>query len=446
MKEKLEIFTSLFKGRQDVFAIRWEKDHKSGYVPAYDMNWDEFRKHKEKGGSLKDFANKKYATLTDTRLMNHLAGKEIIGIYPLLQDNTSWFIVADFDETISKHKSWITECRRFIDKCEKHLLPVYLERSRSGTGGHVWLFFENAYPAIKSRKIFNHLLASCGIVSDKNSSFDRLFPNQDFHSGKELGNLIALPLQKKSCESQNSWFINPLTGEYFADQWELLNNIQKVSTIHLDELYKQITHKGSDNINEAIIENQHADKLHIILDNYILLSKNGLPNLMLRYLRDNLNFINTEYLVKKSTGKNTFGAEKYFENLDEKEGNLVIPRGFIGSLVRYCREQNIDYFLEDKRLKLESVDFHCSASLYPFQQAAVDVTDKKDFGVIVSSPGSGKTIMGLSIIASKRQPALIIVHRKQLFDQWVERIQSFLGIYYHFILCFYHIATINNYR
>ena len=110
MKDKLEIFKSLFKGRQDVFAIRWEKDNKSGYAPAYVMNWVEFRVHKEKGGSLKDFANKKYATLTDTRLTNHLAGKEIIGIYPLLQDNTSWFIAADFDETISKNKSWFNAC------------------------------------------------------------------------------------------------------------------------------------------------------------------------------------------------------------------------------------------------------------------------------------------------------------------------------------------------
>ena len=428
MKDKLEIFKSLFKGREDVFAIRWEKDNKCGYVPAYDLNWDEFRKHKKKGGSLKDFTNKRYAALMDTRLINHLSGKEIIGIYPLLQDNTSWFIAADFDETISKNKSWITECRGFIDKCKKHLLPVYLERSRSGSGGHVWLFFENAYPAIKSRKIFNHLLSSCGIVSDKNSSFDRLFPNQDYHSGKEMGNLIALPLQKKSSENQNSCFINPLTEEAFADQWEFLRNVQKVSTIHLDELYKQVIDKGSNNSNEAIIKNQHADKLHIVLDNNILFSKSSLPNLMLRYLRDNLNFINTEYLIKKSTGKNTFGTEKYFTNLDHQADNLIIPRGFIGSLVRYCRVQKIDYFLEDKRIKAEPVDFHFSASLYPYQQAAVDVTDKKDFGVIVSSPGSGKTIIGLSLIARKQQPALIIVHRKQLFDQWIERIQSFLRI------------------
>lgn len=429
MKDKLQIFKSLFKGREDVFAIRWAKENKNGYMPAYNLNWEEFRKHKESGGSLKDFTNKSYAILNDTRLINHLSGKEIIGIYPLLPDNTSYFIAADFDETSSKSKNWINECTRFIDECEKNQLPVYLERSRSGSGGHVWLFFENAYPALKSRKIFYHLLAASHIVSDKNSSFDRIFPNQDYHSGKELGNLISLPLQKRAWENQNSCFINPITEAAFADQWDFLNKVKKVSTINLDELYKQITDKGRNKINGAgITKTLSIDKVHIVLDNYIFLSKNNLPNIMIRYLGDNLNFINNEYFVKKSAGKNTFGTEKYFKTLVDEHNNLVIPRGFTGSLVRYCKEQNIDYFLEDKRVKAEPVDFHCSASLYPFQEVAVNVTDKKDFGVIVSPPGSGKTIMGLSIITHKRQPALIIVHRKQLFDQWIERIQSFLGI------------------
>ncbi len=429
MQDNLEIFKSLFKGRRDVFAIRWEKDNKSGYVPAYDLNWDEFKKHKENGGSLKDFANKRYAPLTDVRLGNHLSGKEVIGIYPLLPDNTSWFIAADFDETISKNKSWIIECRLFLKECEKYQLPVYLERSRSGSGGHVWLFFENPYPAMKSRKIFKYLLTSCSTASTKDSSFDRLFPNQDYHSGKELGNLIALPLQKRAFENRNTCFIDPLTEQSFADQWKFLSEVKKVSTVYMDELYKQVINESQSHVGETdLVKRQPKDKLHITLDNYIILSKERAPNLLLRYLKDNLNFRNTEYIVKKSNSKNNFGTERYFKSLDDQGDNLVFPRGFIGKLIRYCREQNIDYFLEDKRVKLEQVEYNFSASLHPYQQVAVDITDKKDFGVIVSPPGSGKTIMGLAIVAVKQQPALIIVHRKQLFDQWIERVQSFLGI------------------
>ena len=133
-------------------------------------------------------------------------------------------------------------------------------------------------------------------------------------------------------------------------------------------------------------------------------------------------------LLKKRTGRNTYGTQMYFETVEEKENTIVMPRGIIGRLLRYCNEQKIAYRLEDKRTKLEPVKFTSSISLHDYQQEAVEITNKKDFGVIVAPPGAGKTVMGLEIVARKQQPALIIVHRKQLFDQWVDRIQSFLGI------------------
>jgi hypothetical protein len=158
--ELIKVFFTLFRGREDVFAIRWEKDGKSGYMPAYDLNWEEFSKHKARGGTLKDFPDKPYARLTEKRIINHLSGKEVIGVYPLLSDNSSWFIVADFDESLSSKKSWMEECLLFMEFCKVHQIPSYLERSRSGKGGHVWIFFESNYSAAKSRKIINILLNS----------------------------------------------------------------------------------------------------------------------------------------------------------------------------------------------------------------------------------------------------------------------------------------------
>ncbi len=431
MQQNLDLFKSLFKGREDVFAIGWERDGKSGYMPAYNLDWDQFKMHKAKGGTLKDFKNKHYAPLTDQRMLNHLSGKEIVGVYPLLQDNTSWFIAADFDQSTAKTKCWIDECRTFMLECEKHNLPVYLERSRSGTGGHVWMFFGEPYPAFKSRDLFIHLLKSSGVISevDKNSNFDRLFPNQDAHTGKGLGNLVALPLQRKAMEKGNCCFVHQENLESFPDQWLFLTAIQKVKTKMLDELYEVlIVTKPTNSAGETAIANSLNGDLPIILDNQVVLPRLSLNPLVSKYLKENFNFMNVEYLIKKRAGQNTFGTEMYFETVVQKENSIVMPRGVIGKLLRYCNEHKIAYRLEDKRIKHEPVRFKSSISLYDYQQEAVEVANKKDFGVIVAPPGSGKTVMGLEIVALKQQPTLIIVHRRQLFDQWVDRIQSFLGI------------------
>jgi superfamily II DNA or RNA helicase len=433
--EQIQLFQSFFKGREDVFAIRWEKESKSGYMPAYDLDWNAFSQHKANGGTLKDFPNKQFAKLTEQRIANHLNGKEVIGLYPLLEDNTSWFIVADFDESISSKKTWVDECRIFMDACKKKELPAYLERSRSGKGGHVWIFFDETFPAFKSRKIVLDILENVGIISpfDKNSNYDRLFPNQDYHSGKGLGNLIALPFQQRALLNSNSCFIDEQTLLPFENQWEFLQNMQRVSVQHLDTLYNSISIEKGEVKTITQKEYPISEGLQIVLSNQIRIARSNLDAELKTFLRDNLNFINSDYIIKKKLGKNTFGTTSYFKMLDEKDGFVLLPRGFIGKLLRFCNEQKIIFTLIDERKKLSEVNFNFKASLFEQQQETVNATDKKEIGIIVAPPSSGKTIMGLSIVANKKQPTLIIVHRKQLFDQWIERIQSFLGIAEPFI-------------
>jgi superfamily II DNA or RNA helicase len=432
---QIQLFQSFFKGREDMFAIRWEKESKSGYMPVYDLDWNAFSLHKTNGGTLKDFPNKKFTKLTEQRIVNHLNGKEVIGLYPLLEDNTSWFIVADFDESISSKKTWIEECRIFMDACKKKELPVYLERSRSGKGGHVWIFFYEPFPAFKSRKIILDILESVGIISpfDKNSNYDRLFPNQDYHSGKGLGNLIALPFQQKAIVNNNSCFIDEQTLEPIENQWEFLQNMQRVSVQHLDTLYNSISIEKEEVKTITQKDYPKSNDLKIVLSNQICIARNNLPAELITFLIEKLNFINSDYIIKKKLGKNTFGTISYFKMLEEKDGFVLLPRVFIGKLLRFCNEQKIIYTLIDERKKLSEVNFNFKVSLFDYQQVAVNATDKKDIGIIVAPPSSGKTIMGLSIVANKKQSTLIIVHRKQLFDQWVERIQSFLGIAEPFI-------------
>lgn len=232
-KSQINLFRSLFRGREDVYAIRWEKGEMSGYMPAYSFDPYMYRLHKMRGGTFKSYPDKTYLPLSDEQIAKHLKGEQLIGMYPLLKDNTSWFLAADFDK-----ENWIEECRIFIKACYKNGISAYLERSRSGNGGHVWMFFEEPYPAIKSRKLFIAILENSGAFSifDKGSSFDRLFPNQDFLSGKGLGNLIALPLYKHTLEQGNSCFIDPETRQPFADQWGFLKTIRKISISKLEAL------------------------------------------------------------------------------------------------------------------------------------------------------------------------------------------------------------------
>ncbi|MCH7403611.1 DEAD/DEAH box helicase family protein [Belliella kenyensis] len=425
--EHINIFKALFKAREDVFAIRWEKNSKSGYMPAYFYDPYRFRAHKMNGGTFQNFTEKSYLKLTDEQIQKHLDGFHHIGIYPLLQDNSTWFLAADFDKA-----NWQNEAITFLNACKENAIPAYLERSRSGNGGHVWIFFDKPYPAIRSRKIFISILEQSGAFSmfDKSSSFDRLFPNQDFLSGKGFGNLIALPLFKPAFELGKSCFINPESFEPIADQWDFLKNIKRVSTNHLDELYDALKPsvqalKSGVESNTSVVKN---GTLSISLNNNVRLSRIGLTPTLINFLKEELNFANSEFFIKKKSGRNTYETARYFKLIEETESEIFIPRGFIGRLLRFCKESQIEFEFVDERKLKPSIPFSFNAALRNHQLDVIETVSKKDFGVIVAPPGSGKTIIGLKIIANKGQPTLIIVHRKQLLEQWTERIEAFLGI------------------
>lgn len=420
-EQQLELYMSLFRGRADVYARHWEKDGRSGYSPAYEFNWDEFMAHKRRGGSMKDFENKKLIPLTKEIVKKHLLGQHVVGIYPILPENVSYFIAADFDG-----ENWLSDSRSFIKACEDIGLSAYLERSRSGNGGHVWIFFAKSYPCYKSRQIALELIRKVFHVSEfeKEVSFDRLFPNQDTLTGVGLGNLIALPLQGRSVTSGNSMFIDPETTKPFPDQWQFLTGVKQHTIVEMDSAHQLLfTDTG-----KPIVNIPTSGGLGILVSNQIDLKRSELTPGLIHFLKEELNFLNTEYLTKRRLGKSIYKVQKYFKLIDETGDTISLPRGFLQTLINFLKENNLAHTVRFDTPHFEETSYQSQIELTPAQIPVVQVTTDNDQGVIVAPSGSGKTIIGLEIVARKQLPALILVHRKQLLDQWVERIQTFLGI------------------
>ena len=425
-EQQLKLYLSLFRGRNDIYARRWEKYGKSGYTPAYRFDWNEYLNHKATGRNFKNFTSKEKIPLTKDVVKKHLIGAYFIGIYPLLEDNTSYFIAVDFDG-----KDWEKDSKKFMDECRSLKIPVYIEKSLSGMGSHLWIFFKDKYPAVKSRRIFLEIVRKTFNLSefDKEVSFDRIFPNQDYHSGKGFGNLIALPLNGKCLKEDRTVFLDTKNFNPISDQWSYLNKIKKVSNIKLDELYSKIIEDEKSN-SFNIAEDKKifkTGKLDIILKNQIVLNKHQINKYLANFLKSNLNFINSEYIIKQKIGRSVYGIQKFFNLIKESKETIKVPRGFLNQLIDFCNENKIIYKIFDERNKLDNLVFNSKIQLSNIQEQVIDICEKKQEGVIVAPPGFGKTIIGIELIVRKCQPALILVHRKQIYDQWVERIQDFLG-------------------
>jgi len=419
--QQLELFMSLFRGREDVYARRWEKNDRSGYSPAYDFNWNEFMLHKRRGGSMKNFENKKLFPFTKEVVKKHILGQHVIGVYPILTDNTSYFIAADFDG-----EAWKQDANAFLDICDEIGINAYLERSRSGNGGHVWIFFSEPYPCYKSRQIVLELIRHAFHISefDKEVSFDRLFPNQDTLTKNGFGNLIALPLQGRSFERKNTVFIDIATGKPFSDQWVFLQNVKRHTAQELDAIHNELFGAASKQLQTPPSDGS----LPIAVSNKIVLPRAQLTPTIIHFLKDELNFLNTEYLTKRRLGKSTYKVQKYFKLIDEAGGTISLPRGFLNQLIAFLDQNHIAHVLTENHALLDETTFNNDIKLTPAQAEVVEKATGYNQGVIVAPSGSGKTIMGLELIARRKQPALILVHRKQILDQWVDRIQGFLGI------------------
>jgi len=432
-EQKLQIFSDLFKGRNDIHALRWEnKFKKSGYSVACLNEWQKglCNKPRIKCGECQ---NRFFSPINKDVYFEHLSGNKTVGVYPLLPDNTCYFLAADFDKS-----QWQEDVTAFSKACSEMDIPYAVERSRSGNGAHVWIFFESAIPASDARNLGFLLLDKAMEHNSKVSfdSYDRLFPNQDIMPNGGFGNLIALPLQKESRKKGNSEFVDYNFNPY-PDQWSFLSTIRKLS---ITKTYKCLAQHHSDKtdkpqlkpweialpIDKNKLENC-PENITIVLANKIYIPIDELPDRLIAKLKRIASFSNPVFFKKQSLRFSTNGIPRFICLAYFDQEYLVLPRGCLDDVKNMLKEQSVSIKYDDKRKtgkKLRKIKFQ--GELRKEQNKAVTQLIKYNTGVLHAPTAFGKTVTAIGVIAKRKVNTLILVHTRQLVDQWQERLMSFL--------------------
>jgi superfamily II DNA or RNA helicase len=440
---KIHLFMSLFKGRSDVYAKRWENKNKgiSGYSPVCLNQWQAGVCKKPKISCSK-CENKDYAALDEDAIENHLRGNIVAGVYPMLQDETCHFLAVDFDEA-----DWQNDISVFRDICIELSIPFAVERSRSGNGGHVWFFFEAHVSAALARKFGTTLLTAA--MNKRHEiqfkSYDRLFPSQDTMPKGGLGNLIALPLQKTAREKSNSEFIDEHFQSY-EDQWAFLSTIQRISHNRIEEVIseigegnelgvlKQDEEEGPEKpweTSKTKIELQRDDfpeRIEIVRANMLFIPKEGISQKAMNRLKRFASFKNPMFYKQQAMRLPTYGHPRVISCADETEAYLCLPRGCEPELVSELEKLGIEIQHIDKTHQGRRIDVEFNGQLRDEQSLALSHLLQNDTGILSGTTAFGKTIVAIKLIAEKKVNTLILVDKVSLLSQWKEKLLEFLMV------------------
>ncbi len=444
--KKIELFRSLFRGREDVYPKLWtsKKTGAVGYSPVCENEW--LRGICQKP-SLKcgECENRKISPLNDDVVRRHLEGNITIGIYPMLEKETCYFLAVDFD----KH-NWQEDAKAFLTSCRNNNIPASLERSRSGNGGHVWIFFSEPVSAFLARQLGSYLITET--MSQRHEldmkSYDRLFPNQDTLPKGGFGNLIALPLQKAPREKNNSIFLDEDLIPY-TDQWAYLSGVKKLLLKDIQSFVEQVT-RGKDVMDISMSQTdedvrpwersssggQEFKKLscklpstiNAVLANRIYIKKDGLPSQLLNKIKRLAAFQNPEFYKKQSMRLSTALTPRVICCAEELRDYITIPRGCLDDFSKLCSVHQVPFNVQDKRVNGNEARFNFIGELTETQKKACKELLNHETGTFVAPPGIGKTVIGIKLIASRGVNTLVLVHRKPLLEQWRAQIAAFLNI------------------
>jgi len=446
ISEKISLFCSLFKGRNDVYPRFWvsRKTGKSGYNPVCKNEWVPKICQKPMI-KCSECANRELLPLNDEVVRKHLNGAHIIGIYPMLQDETCYFLAVDFDKG-----DWKDNVFAFKNTCIQEGVPVAIERSRSGNGAHAWIFFEENIPAETARRMGSFLITKTMSKRYQLSmkSYDRLFPNQDTLPKGGFGNLIALPFQKAAAKRGNSLFIDDDCNPY-DNQWQFLSTLKKMPLREVERFSKE-TNNAKQVINLRISPTDKNDppwmrlpsgkrrfkptisnlpeKLEIVIANRIYIRTESVPSVLLNQIKRLAAFQNPEFYKRQNMRLSTFLTPRIISCSEILDGYISIPRGCFEDLSCLANEYEIKLDIEDKRITGIKSKFKFQGTLTSEQKTISKKILKNDIGIAAAPPGIGKTILAIHTIAKRKTNTLILVHRKPLMEQWRLQLSSFLGM------------------
>jgi len=436
--EKIRLFRSLFRGREDVYAKRWQnREGRFGYAPVCLNEW---KSGLCKKPEVKCFAcrHKLYDVLDEKVVEMHLRGNIIIGIYPLCRDETCHFLAMDFDEA-----SWQRDISTLREVCTDLDVPVAIERSRSGNGAHAWFFFENRLPTHLARKFGSALLTYSMSKRHEMSfrSYDRLFPNQDTMPKGGLGNLIALPLQKKAREQGNSVFIDENFRPY-DDQWEFLAKSQRLSENDIAALITRLCRgnelgtlkKDDEEENPGEKKRSNLSKhdfpkeINLVKANMLFIPKAGVSQRALNSLKRLAAFKNPDFYKAQAMRMSTYNKPPVISCADEITDYLCLPRGCEADVTSVLNEAGIKAVWSDNTNSGRSIKVEFVGELREEQQLAVGEMLQHETGVLSATTAFGKTVIAAKLISERKINTLILVHRQQLLAQWTAKLGEFLKI------------------